>query len=140
MEHFTPLTIIVADDDQDDRELLKHSFRQNDKFVLAGCLTSGIEVFEEIARKKNIPDILLIDMYMPFFTGVEVVAQLEKSNAAPNMIKFIISTAINATEQDKHIGNPSVIFLKKPITPQEIDALPALLLEHLNKKNHNIES
>lgn len=129
MEHITPFTIVVADDDQDDRELLRDLFMRNDKFALIGCLTSGVEVFDEISRKKNVPDILLIDMYMPFFTGLDVVKALEKLGAAPYMIKFVISTTEHIPEKDEYLDNPHIIFLKKPVTVAEINNLPNYILE-----------
>ena len=138
MQQITPLTIIVVDDDLDDRELLRDLFMDNERFELMGCLTSGIEVFDEISRKKNIPDILLIDMYMPFFTGIEVVERLEESNAAPNMTKFIISTTINTTEKEKLSNNASVIFLKKPVTSHDMKELPNLILESMNQRNKTV--
>ena len=131
-----PFTIIVADDDQDDRELLRSLFSHNDRFTLIGCLTSGIEVLDEIVRKKNVPDILLIDMYMPFFTGVEVVKKIDENGSAPDLQKFIISTTINTVEEEKNLNNPSVKFLTKPVTLAEIDDLPGIILEHLNLDNH----
>lgn len=129
MDQLQPFTIVVADDDHDDRELLRDLFLHNEKFELIGCLTSGIEVFDEISRKKNIPDILLIDMYMPFFTGIDVVKALDKLEAAPYMLKFVISTTVNITEKDKHLDNPYIIFLKKPVTLEEIRNLPNYILE-----------
>src|SRR6476661_2146370 len=109
-KQYEPLTIIVADDDEDDRELLKFLFNQNEKFELIGCFDSGIVALKEIIIEKNIPDVLLIDMYMPLLTGTEVVKKLDESGAAPNLHKFIISTQINATEQNKHLNNPMVKF------------------------------
>lgn len=124
-----PFTIVVADDDQDDRELLRTLLLDNQNFELIGCLTSGIEVFDEISRKKNVPDILLIDMYMPFFTGIDVVRALEKLEAAPYMMKFIISTTDSIPEKDKFFNDPHIIFLKKPVTTEEIKNLPKLILD-----------
>ncbi len=130
-----PLTIIIADDDEDDRELLKFLFNQNEQFELVGCYESGIDAIKEIMIKKNVPDILLIDMYMPLLNGTEVVKKLEESEAAPNMAKFIISTVINTTEQNKYLNNKTVKFIKKPTTLAEINDLPGDILEELHFRN-----
>lgn len=135
MELHKPLTIIIADDDEDDRELLKFLFNQNDKFELIGCYDSGVEAVKEIMVYKNIPDILIIDMYMPILTGAEVITKIEESEVAPDMTKFIISTTINSAEENKYLGNPSVKFIKKPVTLAEINDLPGDILEILNYKN-----
>ena len=131
-----PLTIIIADDDEDDREILTFLFNQNEKFELVGCFDSGVEVVKEIMVRKNIPDILIIDMYMPLLTGSEVVRKIEESNTAPRMTKFIISTQINSSEQNKFLNNPMVKFLQKPVTLAEINDLPGILLESLNHTNN----
>ena len=131
-----PLTIIIADDDEDDRELLKFLFNQNEKFELIGCYNSGIETIKEIMVKKIIPDVLLIDMYMPILTGTEVVKKLEESEMVADMYKFIISTQINTAEQNKYLNNPSVIFIQKPVTLPEINDLPGIILDTLHVRNN----
>jgi CheY-like chemotaxis protein len=136
MKPTKPLTIIVADDDEDDREVLKFLFNQNEKFELVKVFDSGIEAVKEIMINKNIPDILLIDMYMPLLNGTEVVKKLEESNAAPNMHKFIISTQINTSEQNKYLGNRKVKFLKKPNTLKDIHDLPGIILDTLHIENN----
>lgn len=136
MKPVKPLSIIVADDDEDDRELLKFLFNQNEKFELIGCFDSGVDAIKEIMINKNIPDILLIDMYMPLLNGTEVVKKLIDSNVAPDMYKFVISTQINTTEQNKYLDNPTVKFLRKPSSLAEVNDLPGILLECLNLRNH----
>ncbi|MEO5776658.1 MAG: response regulator [Flavobacterium sp.] len=136
MKSDKPLTIIIADDDEDDRELLKFLFNQNEKFELIGCLDSGVETVKEIMVNKNIPDILLIDMYMPLLTGSEVVKKLEESQMVPDMYKFIISTQINTAEQNKYINSPKVKFIRKPATLAEINHLPGIILDSLHLPNN----
>lgn len=131
-----PLTVIIADDDQDDLELLQFLFSKNENFELIGCFDSGIKVIEEIITNRNVPDILLIDMYMPIYTGTEVVNKLFESGVAPNMNSFIISTTINTTEQDNYSENVTVQFLKKPVSLIEINDLPGIVLECLNHNNN----
>jgi FixJ family two-component response regulator len=136
MKSDKPLTIIIVDDDYDDRELLMFLFNQNEKFEVIGCYSSGVEVIKELMVRKNIPDVLLIDMYMPLLTGTEVVKKLIETDTAPNMHKFVISTQINTAEQNKYLNNPTVKFLKKPTTLAEINDLPGIILENLNIKNN----
>lgn len=131
-----PLTIFIADDDEEDRELLKFLFNQNEKFEVVGFFDSGIDVVKEIMVNKNVPDILLIDMYMPLLTGTEVVKKLIESETAVDMYKFVISTQINTAEQTKYLDNPRVKFLKKPNSLTEINDLPGIILERLHFINN----
>jgi FixJ family two-component response regulator len=136
MSILKPLTIIIADDDCEDLELLKTLFQNNEQFSLKACLCSGREVFDEIIRKKNVPDVLLIDMYMPFFTGIEVVKALENMDAGADMIKFVISTTAHIPEQSQHLDNPNIVFLKKPVTIQQMKELPDIILETLLQRSN----
>ena len=136
METNEPLKIIIVDDDLDDKELLNYLFDQNESFKLLGCFDSGKDVIKEILINRNIPDVLLIDMYMPVMTGIEVIKKLEESGVAPNMFKFIISTTINDDEQAKYLDNPSVKFIEKPITMVGIHDLPGIVLESLHHYNN----
>ncbi|MGC4042073.1 MAG: response regulator [Flavobacterium sp.] len=131
-----PLKIIIADDDDDDRELLKFLFNQNEKFELVGCFDSGIQTIKEIMIERNIPDILLIDMYMPLLTGTEVVKKIIESGVADEMYKFVISAQINSTEQNRYSENLTVKFLKKPTSLAEINDLPGIILDCLNVRNN----
>lgn len=131
-----PLTIFIADDDYDDREVLKFLFSQNEKFEVTGCFDSGIDVVKEIMVSKNIPDVLLIDMYMPLLTGTEVIKKIIESNTAPDMFKFVISTQINSAEQNKYLDHSTVRFLKKPTSLAEINDLPGIILDCLHIKNN----
>ena len=126
------ISIMVADDDDDDRELFREIFERDERFKLIGCLTSGVEVLDEISRKKNIPDILLVDMFMPYFTGVDVVKALNELHAGSTMYKFVISTTNNIAENEAQLHSPYIVFLKKPVTVQEINALPGLILGYLH--------
>src|SRR6218665_265639 len=134
MKNNKPLTIMVADDDEDDRELLTSLFNENEKFELLYCFESGIDAIKEIMVKKHIPDILLIDMYMPMLTGSEIVKKLEESETAPNTYKFVLSTTINSAEENKYMDNPKVKFIKKPASLEDVNALPNIILEYFNEQ------
>lgn len=136
MEHSKPLKIVVADDDPDDRDFLRFLFRKNEHFELSGCFSSPAEVIDEIVNKSNIPDVLLLDMYMPLMTGAEVLSEILERNAAPKLFTFIISGTINVAEKEKFSSNPNVKFLLKPTTLEQINDLPGIILENLNHRNN----
>lgn len=130
-----PLTIIIADDDADDREALVALFSHNEQFKVIECFESGIDAIKEIMIKKNIPDILIIDMYMPMLTGTEIVKKLEESGTALGMLKFILSTTINSSEQNKYSSNPTVKFIKKPVSTAELNNIPVIIMEQIALQN-----
>jgi len=135
MELYPPLKIFIADDDADDREFLRFLFEKNDRFEILGCFDSGAEVIAQI-NKGNIPDMLLIDMYMPKMTGAEVLTQLIEEGNSRNLFVFVISTTINESQQEIFSRNPRVKFLAKPTTLEQLNDLPGQLLECLKLANN----
>jgi DNA-binding NarL/FixJ family response regulator len=131
MKPKSPYTIIIADDDDDDRAFLKSAFIQNKSFEVIKSFDSGVDAIKEIMINKNIPDILLIDMYMPALTGAEIIKKLIESQIALHMYKFIISTTINTAEQNKYRDNNKVKFLNKPYTPNDVSNLPNTILNYI---------
>ena len=129
--HFT---IMVVDDEKEDRELFHDVFDKDERFTLLGCLSSGIEVLDEISNKKNIPEVLLVDMYMPFFSGLDLVQALEALEDGAAIYKFIISTTSNIAENEPPLRRPNILFLKKPTTMQEINALPGIIWGYLGEQ------
>ena len=132
-----PLTILIADDEPDDLEFLTFLFNSNESFEIVGSLSSGKQVLEEILGKRNIPDILLIDRYMPEITGIEVVELLLEAGTMPNLFIFLISSTVHSPTQQKYQDHPRVNFLLKPSNLIEKNDLPGLLLDSMNFENHN---
>ncbi|RZJ29811.1 MAG: response regulator [Flavobacterium sp.] len=138
MEKSVPLKILIVDDDPDDLEYLKFIFDRNKDFEITACLEDGSAAVRHITESGNVPDVLLVDMYMPMMTGSEVVTKLSETAAAKNMNAFIISTTINRTEEENHRHNPNVKFLEKPTTLAHMNDLPGVILSHLNLPNANV--
>ncbi len=131
MKSKLPFTIIIADDDDDDREEMNSVFTRNKNFEVTNTFDSGIDAIKEIMVRKNIPNVLLIDMYMPMLTGTEIIKKLIESEAAPDMYKFIVSTTINTAEQNKYRNEAKVKFINKPHTTEDVARLPEIILNHI---------
>ena len=130
------LKIMLVDDDKEDREFLHFLFSKNAKFEIVGCFDSAERIIEEITINKNIPDLLMMDLYMPLMNGDEALHELILKHAAPGMFTFIISTTINENAEEKFTANKNVRFLKKPATLKEINDLPGIILESLDHRNN----
>lgn len=139
MKSKLPFTIIIADDDDDDREEMNSVFTRDKNFEVTNTFDSGIDAIKEIMVRKNIPNVLLIDMYMPMLTGTEIIKKLIESEAAPDMYKFIVSTTINTAEQNKYRNEAKVKFINKPHTVEDIARLPEIILNHIQNDTKNKE-
>lgn len=133
--HFT---IMVVDHEKEDRDLFHDVFLHHERFTLLGCLSSGIEALDEISNKKDIPDVLLVDRHMPFFSGLNLVQALEQLEDGRSIYKFILSATNTISENEPTPHNPHIIYLKKPTSTLEVNALPGIILDYLQERVENL--
>jgi putative two-component system response regulator len=108
--------VLVVDDDAVNRELLE-------EFLVAEGLDvvtapDGRSSLQEFARLK--PDLVLLDVNMPFLDGFEVCRRL-KSNPDTRLTPIVLVTALSATEDRvRGIKVGADGFLSKPFDQSEL--------------------
>jgi DNA-binding NarL/FixJ family response regulator len=84
-----PLTIVVADDDPDFRALVRHLLTSaRESMVLVGEAADGAHALSLVLRER--PDVLLTDLLMPGFDGVELTRRLRE--AMPDLKIILMSS------------------------------------------------
>lgn len=106
--------VLVIDDDQDFQTILKVTLNQNGYDVR--CLFDG--EISSTMRERPVPDVILLDVDMPFANGVEV-GKLLKSNALTRHIPVImVSANPYVDELSREVG--AADFVQKPFTLQTL--------------------
>ncbi len=124
MKPMKPITILVADDDPDDRQLTKEAFEEAKLANDLRFVEDGVELLEYLQRKGKYsdpsssprPSILLLDLNMPRKDGRQALAELKQD---PNlkMIRVIIMTTSKAEEDILRTYNLSAAsYITKPVT------------------------
>ena len=131
-------SILIVDDDEDIRELLKYNLERDNHTVRA--VENGLKCLEAVASEK--PDIILLDVMMPEMDGIEVCEQL-KANEAYNSILICFLTA--RSEDYSQIAGLEAggdDYVSKPIKPKVlISRINALLRRlDLNKSKDIIDT
>lgn len=114
--------ILVVDDEDSIRELLNEMLSMGGHKVKT--VSSGKEAIQ--ICKKEMFDVVFMDIMMPGINGVESVKQIQLSNGKP---KFVFVTGLNF---DKNNGNKFDLrgheFIKKPFKLNEINQVLEKLL------------
>ena len=119
-----PITILIADDDPDDRMLLQDAFKEsrlaNDlRFVEDGKqLLAYLRREEEFAKPGNapFPGLILLDLNMPKMDGREAL-KIIKADAALRCIPVVVLTTSSAEEDIfRTYGLGVSSFISKPVT------------------------
>ncbi len=106
--------ILVVDDNEEILDLLKNLLESGDFDVTV--TKSGKESLNLIKRKNF--DIVLLDITMPEFSGLDVVKSLNESgDLAKNKIILFTAASISDTEIEKWIKIGVKQCLKKPFEP-----------------------
>jgi CheY-like chemotaxis protein len=129
-----PIVILIADDDPDDREMIRDAFNENRlvndlRFVEDGeALMDYLHhrgKFEDL-KDSPLPGLILLDLNMPKKDGREALAEI-KSDPALRRIPVVVLTTSKAEEDIYRTYNLGVnSFVTKPVT---FDALVAVTRE-----------
>jgi len=121
---------IIADDHQIVRQglrqmLAEFSARSGRRVEVVAEATDGLEAIR--CAKALQPDLLLLDVAMPYARGIEVFSEVRRWSPATRIVAF---TGLTASGLLKALHDAGIdgIFLKGSDPEQLIDALPELLL------------
>lgn len=113
--------ILIVDDDQDIRELLKYNLEKEG--YLCDTAEDGLEALESIKREK--PSLILLDVMMPRMDGIQVCEVIrEKKEYNDIMIAFLTARSEDYS-QIAGLQAGSDDYIPKPIKP-------ALLVSRIN--------
>lgn len=106
--------ILICDDIADNCFLLEAILQAEDCKI--EIVDSGAKVLNKIEIDPKLPDLLILDVFMPEIDGYEVIRRIRQSN------KFDCLPILLVTAFDKNDANPSDIikidgFIQKPFEP-----------------------
>ena len=86
------LSVVIADDVEVMRELLKTTLSEIEGVKVEGVAQDGLEALRLVHDLR--PDVLLLDISMPFKSGIEVMREIRKNNLRIDIIIFTIDSAL----------------------------------------------
>jgi CheY-like chemotaxis protein len=119
-----PITILMADDDPDDREMTKEAFEESRLANDLRFVENGTELMDYLHRHgkyKNPaasprPGIILLDLNMPKKDGRQALAEI-KSDPKLKQIRIIVLTTSSNHDDIQHCYDLSAAsFITKPVT------------------------
>jgi two-component system chemotaxis response regulator CheY len=108
------LRILVVDDEKVMRELLMLHLKEAGYEVLAA--EDPVAAGPLVLKEK--PDLLIVDVHMPYMTGYEFVAALKSDPETRDIPVIFLSTDDDVADQARTLG--AAAFLSKPVTVDKL--------------------
>ena len=129
--HFQAAKILIADDIKENMDLLIN-YLEDQPFEIFKAL-NGREAVE--ICKKELPDLVLMDMKMPEVDGYAATKELKEAKSTSN-IPVIAVTAAAMKESENEVRELCDGYLKKPVSESELIQEMALFLKvKISKKD-----
>jgi CheY-like chemotaxis protein len=124
MPNAKPITILMADDDPDDRQLAREAFEEAKLANELRFVEDGVELLDYLHRRGKYadpassprPGLLLLDLNMPRKDGREALQEI-KSDPRFRTMRVVILTTSKAEEDILRTYNLSAAsYITKPVT------------------------
>lgn len=119
-----PITILMADDDADDRQMTKEAFEESHLTNDLRFVEDGVELLDYLQRRGKYsdpassprPGLILLDLNMPKKDGREALQEI-KADPRLKPIRVVILTTSKAEEDIFRTYNLSAAsYIAKPVT------------------------
>ncbi|MHC4812595.1 MAG: response regulator [Planctomycetota bacterium] len=124
------ITIVVADDDPDDRELLRQALTANRLTHRLIFVEDGEALMAHLrqhmaggAGNAPRPDLILLDLNMPRKDGREALAEIKADPNLRAVPVIVLTTSDRAEDISRSYESGANSFIKKPATFEELVAI-----------------
>lgn len=137
-DHNIPIKLLIAEDDADDRFLLRRAAESIEDPLELSFVKNGVELIDclfhksKYVKEKNNgqPDIILVDLNMPLKNGFEVLEEIKKDRTVSKIPLFIWSTSHNREYVMKAKALGAADFIEKPDAFKELIAIITHIIKH----------
>ena len=121
------ISILIADDDPDDRILLKEAFDENFSLKEIHFVENGEELMEFLLKKgkfdgdkAGLPSLILLDLNMPKKDGREALKEIKNHQVLKRIPVIVFSTSKSEDDLIKAYNLGVNSFITKPVTYVEL--------------------
>lgn len=123
------ISLIIADDDPDDKILIREAFQETFKFAQLRFVENGEELIHYLSdadptgsedENKLWPDLILLDLNMPKKDGRETLRELKSSPKFHTIPVIIFTTSKSKADLQKSYELGANSFISKPVTYLEL--------------------
>lgn len=135
MTKLNNLHIIIAEDDEDDADVISEIFNKNPDFDKVSLVSNGEELLNYLKNTSNAtPDVILTDINMPIIDGIEALQQILNTETLKTIPCFIYSTSINPAYKEKCDLLGIKGYLIKPYSIEGFEEIPKQIIKIIEQQ------
>jgi CheY-like chemotaxis protein len=120
--------LFLVDDDADDHEIFKSALAQVDENIMLLVAGNGQDALKMLSAQNELPDFIFLDLNMPRMGGIQLLAELKKSDTLKKIPVIVYSTSNHPDDRGKAMQAGATQFITKPAKFSELcDLLQSLL-------------
>ncbi|RZJ69265.1 response regulator [Flavobacterium sp.] len=127
------LSILIAEDDEDDMFIIERSFLNNPNFSKVNLVRNGQEMLDFLQESDELPDVILTDINMPVLDGISAIEKMCEDERLQAIPTFFYSTAINPAYQIKCENLGTKGYLVKPMKIEDFDLIPIQIFSKISE-------
>jgi CheY-like chemotaxis protein len=113
--HTTPLHIMLADDDEDDRLFFKEAFEEVKIKYRITTFNDGAQLMDYLQQPENpLPDIVFLDLNMPLKSGIECLREIRQDGRLKTLSVAIYSTSSSEQDIEDTFISGANVYIRKP--------------------------
>jgi CheY-like chemotaxis protein len=134
------LRVLLADDDEDDRKLLRRAIENVRVDVALHNLDNGEKLMEYLSGcNGNVPDLIFLDLNMPKKNGMDCLIEIRAHKKFNNTAIAIYSTSSVEKDMDSTFSAGANIYITKPDNYETLKKIVADILS-INWQYHTSRS
>jgi CheY-like chemotaxis protein len=122
------ITILLVDDDVDDRKLFSEALMEVDKGINLVVAASGEEALLYLQKMSKPPDFIFLDLRMPGLSGEQCLAKIKKDPRLISVPVIIYTTSREVSDSIRLQKLGAVHFMSKPVSLDEVYYMVSFVL------------
>lgn len=108
-------TIMLAEDDAEEHSRFIRALNDPLRKINIDSVYNGMQLIDHLLiRRKNLPDLIISDLYMPFAGGLQVLKQVRARVEFRQIPIYVFSKNFDNTIRTNVLENGATDFFKKP--------------------------
>ena len=112
----TKIRVLIADPNEDIRQLLAETFSKEEDMEPVGCAADGQEALRMVTERQT--DVLVTELVLPKLDGMGLLRKLSETENAPEVL--VLTGFVNTHVMAECAELGASYFLSKPCDPEEL--------------------